>query len=279
MRDSSERQPATIRLIATADDRRRGGVEDAQQIEAGEQAADDAAGDVAAVEETEPRHAFRRRGHPARDRRQRRAHQQRRRQEADAGSDRAQDDAGHARSRPRRVDAADQRHAEQHQHGDDADAGFEQRVDPQRMLAQRDHPRQQQAAEAHAAHERAEQDAERDRRRPDDQLQQLEPDDFVDQRGAAAADEEQEQRGKKAARGHEGTLGTGKPDAITTDGGAGGAERSDNGHHHDGRRRQTERRACPARPAISGACRPAWSSRTCSRRPCRRTRSSASDRP
>ena len=44
----------------------------------------------------------------------------------------------------------------------------------------RDEPWQQQAAEAHAAHERAEQDAERDRRRPDHELQQLEPDDFVD---------------------------------------------------------------------------------------------------
>ena len=66
------------------------------------------------------------------------------------------------------------------------------RVDAQRMLARGDHPRQQQAAQAHAAHEGAEQDAERDRRRADDQLQQLEPDDLVDQRGAAAADEQTE---------------------------------------------------------------------------------------
>ena len=37
---------------------------------------------------------------------------------------------------------------------------------------------------------------------PIDQLQQLEPDDFVNQRGAAAADEQQQQRRQDTARGH-----------------------------------------------------------------------------
>ena len=51
-------------------DRDEGGgrhVVDAQQVEAGEQAAGDRASEVAAVEEAEPRHAARRRFDPARD--------------------------------------------------------------------------------------------------------------------------------------------------------------------------------------------------------------------
>ena len=66
------------------------------------------------------------------------------------------------------------------------------------MMACRDDARQGQAPQTHAAHERAEQDAERDRRRSDDQLQQLEPDDFVNQRGAAAADKQQQEHGQAA---------------------------------------------------------------------------------
>ena len=67
----------------------------AQQIEAGEQAAEHRAGDVAAVEEAEPRHAFGRRLDPARDRRQRRAHEERRRQQAERAEQTA---AGRCRS-------------------------------------------------------------------------------------------------------------------------------------------------------------------------------------
>ena len=44
------------------------------------------------------------------------------------------------------------------------------------------------------AHERAEQHAERYGRRADRELQHLEPHDLVDQRGAAAADEEDEKQ-------------------------------------------------------------------------------------
>ena len=47
-----------------------------------------------------------------------------------------------------------------------------------------------------------EQHAERDSGRPDDELQELEPDDLVDQRGAAAAHEEQQQRRHVPARSH-----------------------------------------------------------------------------
>jgi hypothetical protein len=121
------------------------------------------------------------------------AHQHRRRQQADPGDDRAKDDAGDAAARAGDVDAAHQRDAEQNQHAEQRDAEFEVGIDAQRMLARGNHARQQQAAETHAAHEGAEQDAERDRRRADDQLQQLKPDDFVNEGGAAAADEEDDQ--------------------------------------------------------------------------------------
>ena len=75
----------------------------AQQIEAGEQTAEHRAGDVAAVEEAEPRDAFRRRLHPARDRRQRRAHEQRRRQQAERAEQAAEEHAAHAVDRDREV--------------------------------------------------------------------------------------------------------------------------------------------------------------------------------
>ena len=68
------------------------------------------------------------------------------------------------------------------------------------MPPARDEARQQQAARAHAAHERAQQHAEGNGGRADHQLQELEPDDLVDQRRTAAADEEDEQHGKKPAR-------------------------------------------------------------------------------
>jgi hypothetical protein len=61
------------------------------------------------------------------------------------------------------------------------------------MMARVDLARQDQAAQAHAAHEGREQDGERDRRRPDDELQQLQPHDLIDERGAAAAREQQDE--------------------------------------------------------------------------------------
>ncbi|MCK7521321.1 MAG: hypothetical protein MZV64_28395 [Ignavibacteriales bacterium] len=70
------------------------------------------------------------------------------------------------------------------------------------MAAGRRDPRIAEAAEAQPAHERAEQDGQGDRRRADHQLEQLEPDHLVDQRGAAAADEQQQEHGKEAARVH-----------------------------------------------------------------------------
>ena len=74
------------------------------------------------------------------------------------------------------------------------------RVDAQRVFFGEGQARQQKAAGAKAAHERGEQDAERDGARADHQLQQLVPDDLVNQRSTTAACEEQEQQGQKTAR-------------------------------------------------------------------------------
>src|SRR5687768_11380758 len=63
-----------------------------------------------------------------------------------------------------------------------------------------DHPRQQQTAQAHAPHEGAEQNAQRDGRGANDELQELEPDDFVDQGRAAAADKEEHKQRETANR-------------------------------------------------------------------------------
>ena len=178
----------------------------AQQVEAGRETSQHRAGDIAAVEESEPRHAFRRGLHPSGHGRQRRAHQQRRRQQADGGGKPAQQDADHARAGNRRVDPRQRRHPEQHEDADETDAELEVGVDLERMMRGADPPRQQDAAEAHAAHERAEQNAEGDRGGPDGQLQQLKPDDFINQCGTAAADEEQQQCRQVPARGHANTF-------------------------------------------------------------------------
>ena len=99
-----------------------------------------------------------------------------------------------------RVHLFDIRHAEQHHEPDGADAQLEQGVDPQGVPPARDEARQQQAAHAHAAHERPQQHAEGNGGRADHQLQELEPDDLVDQGRTAAADEQHEQHGQKPAR-------------------------------------------------------------------------------
>ena len=178
----------------------RGHVVDAQQVEAGQQAAEHGPGDVAAVEEAQPRHPLRAGLDPARDRRQRRAHQQRGRQQAHPGHGPAQQDARQAVAGVTRVHLFDIRHAEQHHEPDGADAQLEQGVDPQGVPPARDEARQQQAAHAHAAHERPQQHAEGNGGRADHQLQELEPDDLVDQGRTAAADEQHEQHGQKPAR-------------------------------------------------------------------------------
>jgi len=64
------------------------------------------------------------------------------------------------------------------------------------MVPIRNRARQPEAAEAHPAHERAQQDADRYRRRADHELKQLKPDGLVDEGRGSAADEQEQQRGE-----------------------------------------------------------------------------------
>ncbi len=166
-------------------------VEYAQQVEAREQAADYRAHRVRAVKHPEHADAFRRRLDPARRRGQGRAHQERGRQQAESAHQGAQQDGRHPVPHRGGVDRIHQGHQEQHQNAAGPDAEFQLSVHPQRMLPAQLQPRQQEAPQAQPAHKRGQQHAERNRAGPDHQLQQLIPDDFIDQRGAAAAREQQ----------------------------------------------------------------------------------------
>ena len=175
----------------------RGHVVDAQQVEAGEQRAEDGAGQIRAVQQAPPGNAARRGLDAAHDGRQRCAHQNRRRQQADRGDQPAQQHARQAVLGAGDVHAIDERQREQNEDAAERDAEFQGRIHAQRMLVlQSAHARQRQAPDAQPAHERRQQDAERDRGRADGQLQQLEPDDLVDQRGASAAGEQNQQPGQ-----------------------------------------------------------------------------------
>ncbi len=122
-------------------------------------------------------------------------HPSSRRQKADAGHSRSQDETSKPVSAPGEVQAADERHREEEKKAGRSDADLERRVDAQRMAVRRNHARREKAPEAHAPHERSKEHAERDRRRADDQLEGLEPDDLVDQRGRAAPNEQQQNGG------------------------------------------------------------------------------------
>ncbi len=185
---------------------RRRHVVHTKQIEAREQAADDGAAGVAAVEVAEPRHALRARLDPARHRRKGRAHQDGRWQEEEAGDDGAKQQPERPRTAPGGVDVREGGNAKQDEQPEHADADLEERVNPQRVLARRDVARQKKAPETHAAHERPEQDGQRDRRRANHELKELEPDDLVNEGSAAAGDKQQQQRGHVASRGHQNTL-------------------------------------------------------------------------
>ncbi len=75
------------------------------------------------------------------------------------------------------------------------------------MTIHRDVAGQRQAAQAHPAHEGAEQHSEREARRADDELEHLEPHDLVDERGAAAAHEEEQEEGARARPARSGAAG------------------------------------------------------------------------
>ncbi len=172
----------------------------AQQVETGEQTAEHCARDVAAVEESKPRHALRRRLHPARNRRQGRAHEHRWRQEAHCAQHRAEQNRPEPVSDIGDVQVAQRWQREQDENAECADSEFQARVDAKRVPVRRDDAREQKASRAHATHECGQQDTERYRRCPDYQLHQLKPDDLVDQRGAAAADEQKQDAGQESWR-------------------------------------------------------------------------------
>ena len=88
----------------------------------------------------------------------------------------------------RGVQLIDIRHHAEDDDADDTDGQFQQGVNAQRVVPGRNEARQGEAAQAHAAHERAQEHAEGNGGRADCQLQQLEPDNFVNEGRAAAAD-------------------------------------------------------------------------------------------
>jgi hypothetical protein len=67
------------------------------------------------------------------------------------------------------------------------------------MLRGRDVSRKQKRPRKHPSHECAKKHGQRDRRRADNELQNLEPDNFVDERRAPGADEEKQHRGEVTA--------------------------------------------------------------------------------
>ena len=95
----------------------------------------------------------------------------------------------------------DERDEQQLEQSDDADADFQQGVDAKRVVATGDEARQGEAPDAHAAHERRQQDADRDGGRADDHAEELEPDDLVDQRAETAADEQGQEEREVPSRG------------------------------------------------------------------------------
>ena len=80
---------------------------------------------------------------------------------------RARDPPGRIRPRPCR--RCEQRHTEEDQQAEHADGDLEVPIHPQWVLARRN-VRGQEAAETHAAHERAEEDGQRHRRRANHEL-------------------------------------------------------------------------------------------------------------
>ena len=127
----------------------------AQQIKTRQQASEHRSGDVRGVEKSEPGNFVR----PASQSGQRRAHQHSGGQETDGRDDSAKRDAGH------------ERHQQQHQDSENADAELDCGVHAQRMAAGGDQARKDQAAETHSSHEGGEEDAERNGSGADDQFQ------------------------------------------------------------------------------------------------------------
>src|SRR5664280_3839313 len=172
-----------------------GHVVEAQQVESGEQASEDGAGGVAAVEQAVPGDAVRSGFQPADDGGKRGAHQNGGGQQADGGEESAEEEARHAVLGAGDVGHIHQRQQQMHQESGGGDAEFQVGIDTQRMPAGQAQTGEPHTADAEAAHEGGEQEAERHGSGTDGQLQKLIPDGFVDQRGATAAGEQDEQQG------------------------------------------------------------------------------------
>ena len=128
-----------------------------QEEEPGHEAAGNGACEIASIEETQPRHTLRRGFDPAGDGRKRRSHEERRRQQANAGDHRSQDDADTSRSGDGGVQIPENRDQKQDGQPADADPQLQVGVDLERMPLRIEVPRQQQATQAHSAHEHTEQ--------------------------------------------------------------------------------------------------------------------------
>ncbi len=173
---------------------------DAQQVKTGEQTAENRAGNVASVKKSEPGNSSRRGLDPARHGGQRRPHQQGGRHQTDPGHHTTDDDSPETAPAHGRVDLGDPGHPEQNGDADGADPQLEHGIDAQGMMPSRNQAGKQITAQAHSSHVGAEQNAQGNRGQADDQLQKLQPDNFIDQRGATAADEQKQHRRQKPAR-------------------------------------------------------------------------------
>ena len=188
-----EREQCHRHIDRRGDISRKSHVVDAQQVESGQDAARHRAGDIGAIEQSQPGNSPRRGFHPARDGGKRGAHQERRRKQADRGNRAAQDQPGESgEACARDVKAPDQGNAEQRDDPERRDPQFQKRVDAHRMMPRRNQPRESDAAQAQPAHVSREQQSQRYGRGADHQLQQLKPDDLVNQRRATAAGKQQE---------------------------------------------------------------------------------------
>ena len=173
---------------------------DTQEVKTGKEAAGDGAGGVAAIKEAEPRDAARGGLDPARDGGEGGAHEHGRREEADGADKAAEHDAGPTVAGVGEVEASEGRHRVEDDEAGNGQTEFEQGVNAERVAGGGHEAREREAAEAHAAHEGAQQYGERNGGGADDELEELKPDQFVNQRGAAAADEEHEQQREQARR-------------------------------------------------------------------------------
>jgi hypothetical protein len=165
-------------------------VENPQQKKACQETPDHGPGDVPAVKKTHPGNALRRRFNKAGNGGKRGAHQHCRGDKAYGGYKCTGENAMPVQAR---IESCNIRHSEQDQNCDHPDAEFETRIDSEGMEPPRNQPWQHQTPQAHPPHEGSQQHSQGDARGTDDQLQQLQPDDFINERSTAAAQKQRQQ--------------------------------------------------------------------------------------